>query len=108
MEHMFPSISGHCACGCGAELTGRKRRWASKECSNNAYLKYSIVKGNISEIRKQLYIVDDGFCRKCGVFDEFWQADHIVPVHKGGGGCDINGFQTLCVDCHKEKTRSER
>lgn len=34
----------------------------------------------------------------------FWQADHIVPVSEGGGGCDLDGFRTLCVACHKPVT----
>ncbi len=36
----------------------------------------------------------------------FWDADHILPVAQGGGGCDLDNFQTLCVWCHREKTAS--
>lgn len=40
-----------------------------------------------------------------GGFDSgFWQADHVTPVSEGGGGCDLDGFQTLCVPCHKLTT----
>ena len=53
----------------------------------------------------------------CGVFcDEIdeetyettWHADHIIPVHKGGGGTGLWNFQTLCIPCHKIKTLKDR
>lgn len=34
-----------------------------------------------------------------------WQADHIVPVCEGGGGCGLGNFRTLCTPCHKGQTR---
>jgi 5-methylcytosine-specific restriction protein A len=33
-----------------------------------------------------------------------WEADHIVPVAEGGGGCDLSGYRTLCLACHKAET----
>lgn len=33
-----------------------------------------------------------------------WQADHVVPVIEGGGGCGLDGYRTLCVRCHKVET----
>ena len=30
-----------------------------------------------------------------------WQADHVVPVFKGGGLCDIDNMRTLCTVCHQ-------
>jgi hypothetical protein len=33
-----------------------------------------------------------------------WEADHIRPVEEGGGACGVEGYQTLCVWCHKAKT----
>lgn len=106
--HEFaPTINNLCGCGCGVELTGRKTRWASKECADGAYEKYAILKGNTGIIRKALFVLEQGYCRHCGVYSDDWQADHIVPVYKGGGGCGIENFQTLCLDCHKEKTRKD-
>jgi 5-methylcytosine-specific restriction endonuclease McrA len=35
----------------------------------------------------------------------WWEADHIVPVEKGGGGSGLPNFQTLCCACHRIKTR---
>eukprot|EP01083_Nonionella_stella_P193309 714098_1 len=37
----------------------------------------------------------------------FWEADHIIPVEQGGGQCDIENLQTLCVPCHRVKTRAQ-
>ena len=33
-----------------------------------------------------------------------WQADHIVPVALGGGGCSLENFRTLCACCHLDVT----
>lgn len=96
-----------CACGCEIELTGRKTRWASKECSDLAYDFYAVRYGHSSHIRSAVFQRDQGACRTCGLVckESEWQADHIVEVHQGGGGCGLDNFQTLCVDCHKDKTK---
>lgn len=104
---MFPQNGMVCSCGCGVQLTGKKKRWASMLCSNKAYAEFSIFKGNSSAIRKALFAIDKGFCRSCGAFDNDWEADHIIPVHQGGGGCGIENYQTLCADCHKMKTKKD-
>jgi hypothetical protein len=36
-----------------------------------------------------------------------WQADHIKPVHLGGGLCDITNFRTLCTVCHAKVTKQQ-
>lgn len=33
-----------------------------------------------------------------------WDADHIVPVSEGGGGCGLDGYRTLCLWCHRGET----
>jgi len=38
----------------------------------------------------------------------FWDADHIIPVSQGGGGCDLDGMRTLCVVCHLKLTKMQR
>ena len=81
----------------------RQTRWASNQCATNAYNLFSIIKGVNSAIRKAIFDIDKGCCRMCGVYSESWDADHIIAVQNGGGGCDISNFQTLCKECHKEK-----
>ncbi len=34
----------------------------------------------------------------------WWEADHIVPVIEGGGGCGPEGYRTLCLRCHRLET----
>lgn len=36
----------------------------------------------------------------------FWDADHILPVFKGGGECDLSNVRSLCILCHRERHRS--
>lgn len=34
-----------------------------------------------------------------------WEADHIIPIVEGGGECGLEGFRTLCLDCHHAATK---
>ena len=96
---------GTCACGCHTPLSGRQTRWCDPDHVKIPLENYSIIKGDTQVIRSILFEQEEGYCRKCGVFDEHWEADHIVSVCEGGGGCGIEGFQTLCQVCHKVKTK---
>jgi hypothetical protein len=107
LNELFPKIDGLCACGCNTPLTGRQSKWASRECNDKLYNQFAILKGNTSAIRKALFEIEGGFCRSCGVFDEYWEADHIIPVHRGGGWCGLENFQTLCPYCHYIKTQNQ-
>lgn len=47
----------------------------------------------------------DGVCARTGrVNRSMWDADHIIPVVKGGGGCGLENYASLCQPCHKAKT----
>lgn len=105
LKDIYHSNSDFCACGCGKKLIGRQIKWASVECRDMAYIKFAITQGNNNIIREELYKRDNGFCHQCGVYDDNWEADHIIPVKYGGGGCSLSNYQTLCKDCHKEKTK---
>lgn len=37
-----------------------------------------------------------------------WQADHVIPIVEGGGGCGLENLQSLCVWCHRKATRALR
>jgi 5-methylcytosine-specific restriction endonuclease McrA len=107
--HLFPSRSdGTCACGCGETLQNSKKRWFSDNCRYFAVTTTLIVKGDTRVIRQQLQLRDNGKCANCGCTTFEWEADHIKPVELGGGGCDLDNFQTLCTECHKEKTLYQR
>lgn len=45
--------------------------------------------------------------RACATEGDFWQADHVLAVHMGGGESDLSNFQTLCTPCHMKKTTRE-
>jgi RNA-directed DNA polymerase len=56
---------------------------------------------------------DSHQCRWCGtlVVSETSHADHIKPVHKFASveqANTLDNVQTLCINCHKQKTRSEQ
>ncbi len=36
-----------------------------------------------------------------------WEAHHAVAVADGGGGCGVEGYETLCVWCHKAESKSQ-
>ena len=61
---------------------------------------------------KVIALLYDGFrCRKCGttVTWEESEADHIEPVSSFANFAQahtLTNVQTLCLDCHKEKTRA--
>lgn len=103
---MFPlKTDGTCACGCGAQLTGRQKRWSSSKCSRAAVQEFRIQKGDVKVIRKALLKRDGGVCAECKEKTGVWDADHVTAVVNGGGGCALDGYQTLCVECHKKKTK---
>lgn len=37
----------------------------------------------------------------------FWQADHRVAVHEGGGCCSLENMRTLCSGCHAKVTAEQ-
>ncbi|WP_363315633.1 HNH endonuclease signature motif containing protein [uncultured Chryseobacterium sp.] len=109
IDQIFPKLeSGLCSCGCGEKLTGRQKKWYSSNCKQKSLIEFYIIKGDSQVIRDLLFERDMGFCRSCGVYDEKWEADHILPVYKGGGGLGLENYQTLCPYCHKNKTKLDR
>ena len=76
---------------CGAPLSGRRKSYCSQECCNRNWP---------SIMRSLVYTRDQGICAVCGADDMHWEADHIVPVAEGGGLCGLDGYRTLCKQCH--------
>ena len=37
----------------------------------------------------------------------FWQVDHVVAVHQGGGCCSMDNLRTLCSRCHAHVTATQ-
>lgn len=107
MAHLYPTITGYCACGCGTPLTGRKIRWSSQKCVNKLLTNFLIIKGDSTTIRRELYKRDKGVCKICLDNKGKWFADHILAVCNGGGGCTLDGYQTLCKKHHDKKTKED-
>lgn len=100
LNDLYPAKKGVCACDCSQPLTGRRRKWATTSCSDSAYTEFAIIKGDGRVIRQELFARDEGYCVHCGVLDHKWEADHILPVHLGGGASGLDNLRTLCPDCH--------
>lgn len=57
--------------------------------------------------RAVVYVRDAGVCANCGKKVSEWHVDHIDAKMNGGLETCIKNLQTLCVPCHKEKTRKD-
>ena len=104
---MFPDRKdGFCSCGCGEVLTGRRRRWATNDCTKFATAVWSIIDGQVGAYE---YYVGKYQGRKCIVCRSRrdLKVDHIIPVKYGGGGCWLSNFQLLCHACHVVKTNTD-
>ncbi len=118
MEQLFPKKGdGCCDCGCGQALVGRRSRWAGPACSEFAWYVYAVIAGRRDEIRRCLRAYYGRKCAGCkkmplkfrmpgGRLRSGLEADHIVPVSRGGGACWLSNYHPLCVACHREKTYS--
>jgi hypothetical protein len=93
---------------CDKRLPKYRRSYCSDECW---------VKNTPGLIRVHVERRDNGVCAECktqcrvprdysqeNMARPTWEADHIVPVCKGGGLCGIEGYRTLCLPCHKKNT----
>jgi len=105
---------------CGKSLTFNKR--LRTYCSNTCRSEY-FEKNYFSweRARKQVWERDNGKCVNCGRQVALYpisegalhaECDHIVPLFKGGKDWyedlpELKNFQTLCEDCHREKSKEE-
>lgn len=103
---------------CGGLVEAPRRTWCSDECVDRWMFLTSP-----SVVRNQVWRRDHGICAGCGhdcttYTTDFgrvinagkwgpWDADHIVPVWRGGGLCGLDGYQTLCKSCHAAKTAAD-
>ena len=104
---MFPVRADKaCACGCGAQISGRRRRWASADCTRFATTVWAIIDGQAGAIITFVKKYYGPKCSVCGTRQAL-KADHIIPVKHGGGGCWLSNFQLLCHSCHVAKTNQD-
>jgi 5-methylcytosine-specific restriction protein A len=61
------------------------------------------------QTRKYILTRDNGLCIPCqkrGKFTPATEVDHIIPKAKGGSD-DHDNLQSICTQCHNEKTIKE-
>ena len=113
---------GVCA-ACGVNTLDQKAAYAAyqqeqREADRQAAIKNGVwvTMNQTPEQRRTVYNLqqrrDHAWCAEIGVakgdiHKSWWQADHILPVAEGGGECDLDNYQTLCLKCHKAKTAAQ-
>lgn len=60
---------------------------------------------NWPELRRATFHADDYKCVQCGSRARI-ECDHITP-REAGGTDDLDNLQTLCRECHMDKTARE-
>ncbi len=115
---------------CSLEVPPRRFTFCSEYCVHEWKLR-----SQPAYLREQVFHRDKGLCAVCGVDTvseqrriryargarrqallaywgiakharkSLWDAHHLVPVAEGGGECDLDNLQTLCLRCHREATK---
>ncbi len=78
-------------------------RFCSDECRKEFSQRFSYVIESWFSLRNEALERDGYKCKKCG--REASEVDHITEIADGGGAWSLDNLQSLCNDCHKEKTR---
>src|SRR3954469_21979808 len=92
---LFPQVEhGICACGCGQLLSGRRRRWATEQCTRFAVNVWRIIDGQVDTVKYFMKLYNKGTrrCDSCKKGRMRFELDHCIPVHAGGGGCWLNNY----------------
>ena len=62
------------------------------------------------KIRERVFSRDCGLCVPCqlkGKITPATEVDHIQPIHKGGTD-SLDNLQSICDECHKDKTADDK
>lgn len=88
---------------CVCELCRRDTKEASRlyhsHPHHRGFIYWKKTENESAELRK---LLDDFSINEPS--KSWWDADHIIPVVKGGGACGLDNYRTLCKRCHKEVT----
>jgi 5-methylcytosine-specific restriction endonuclease McrA len=97
----------HCII-CGKDLPKYARKYCTQECFWDWYQKFPSVSWD--DVRKSIMERDNYTCRHCGrrLLKEECKIDHIEALCLGGSMWDRNNLQTLCKNCHDDKTAEDR
>ncbi len=86
---------------CGTAVKAPRKTWCSALCVSD-----TLIRCTPSFARDWVHFRDKGVCAVCNVKSKQWDADHIVPVIRGGGHTSLSNYRTLCKICHKACTKS--
>lgn len=92
----FRRDHGICAaCGLDCEAAWAIIRATARECRGQT------VDGRY---RDSLTLIQDFLGVRFGNRQTFWEANHRLAVIEGGGACDLDNLETLCLLCHRAHT----
>ena len=57
-------------------------------------------------LRRRIFERDNWRCVECGRAGRL-ECDHVIPLAKGGAPYDRNNLQSLCRNCHIQKTSAD-
>lgn len=78
-----------CACGCGKSLSGRRKRWATDECSRFSNHVIGIITGRSDLIRNIMAYLYGGYkCFKCAKTDDDFKSELYPPSKKDYNNID--------------------
>lgn len=99
----YPAANGYCRY-CGVELTGRKTAYCSEAHASTYTRRFMWPKVRIRILER-----DQDKCVDCGAPLNYGESeiDHIHARVNGGSYWDYANLQTLCVPCHKRKTKQD-
>jgi 5-methylcytosine-specific restriction protein A len=98
-ERVFERDRGICAeCGCDTEKVMRVMRRAA-----DSYFAMT-TRGTMLEYSFECHAKVICSALHYRTARSYWECDHIVEVVRGGGN-ELENLQTLCVPCHKLKTK---
>jgi len=113
-KNKYDSNNNKLCINCGNPIIGRRTdaKYCSNDCSLNFY-----VKNNWRLLRIKIMRRDGFACQLCGdkrsrikvngKVRRNFNVDHKVPIFKGGKEFDELNLWTLCIVCHRAKTRLE-
>ena len=95
-------------CSKHKDMWDRKRNsfYCSKECQE---ISSSMIIHGLKGMRDNCLKRDNYICRHCNKHfkSSKLDGDHIIPAAIGGNEWDLDNMQTLCKECHIEKTKKD-
>lgn len=105
---MPKAAPSRCTQGCGAFAVsqGRCEKHQRKAWANTSARNRVLEPSQWARVAREHRTIEPA-CRGCGTSERL-QVDHITEIADGGAPYDHSNLQTLCEDCHKEKTAAAR